>query len=128
MPSADGLVQIVMCGDVTGIDGPFVKAFTGRTKEGIGMNSTRADIVRAYGEPTSSEVMRGGQESLKYQPLGITFTLQGGKVHHMIVRLQHSPQPDPSIQVDLASRTSREIAQRGAGITAPYRSPRGLQV
>jgi len=34
----NGVVQAVMCGDVTGIHGPFVRAFTGRTKEGIRMN------------------------------------------------------------------------------------------
>src|SRR5215471_10725677 len=51
----NGVVQAVMCGDVTGIRGPFVKAFQGRTKEGIGMNSTREEVVKAFGEPTSSE-------------------------------------------------------------------------
>jgi hypothetical protein len=87
---------------VTGINGPFVKTFTGRTKEGVGMNSTREEVVKALGEPTESEVLRGGQESLKYQPLGITLTLEGGRVHHMIVRLRPDQPTTPSIQVDLA--------------------------
>jgi len=89
LPGSNGPVQVVMCGDVTGINGPFVKAFTGRTKEGIGMNSTRDEVIKAYGEPTSSEKFIGGIESLQYAPLGLTLTLEGSKVHHMIVRLQN---------------------------------------
>src|SRR5579859_4931238 len=34
MQGPDGTVQVVMCGDVTGINGPLVKAFTGRTPQG----------------------------------------------------------------------------------------------
>jgi len=87
MPGPEGKVQVVMCGDVTGINGPLVKRFTGRTKEGIGLSSSREDLTRAYGEPTSDEKLRGGAESVRYDLLGITFTLEGGKVYHMIVRL-----------------------------------------
>jgi hypothetical protein len=87
MPDVNGIVQVVMCGDVTGINGPLVKRFTGRTKEGIGLSSSREDLTRAYGEPTSDEKLRGGAESVRYDLLGITFTLEGGKVYHMIVRL-----------------------------------------
>jgi hypothetical protein len=97
MPGPDGKVQVVMCGDVTGINGPFAKAFTGRTKEGIGMFSTRDEIIHAYGDPTASEKMRGGLESLQYEPLGITFTLETGKVHHIIVRLRGPQQPDRTV-------------------------------
>src|SRR5579859_4632407 len=86
MPGSDGKVQVVMCGDVTGLNGPLVNAFTGRTKEGIGLGSTREDLVRTYGQPSSSEKFRGGTESLRYDALGITFTLEGGKVYHMIIR------------------------------------------
>ena len=91
-----------MCGDVTGINGPFVKAFKGRTKEGIGMRSTREDVLRAYGEPTESEKFRGGLESMKYQPLGITFTLEGGKVHHMIVRLDGEAETNRTVTLEPA--------------------------
>jgi len=98
LPGSNGLVQVVMCGDVTGINGPLVKAFTGRTKEGIGMNSTREEVIKAYGEPTSSEKFIGGIESLQYAPLGITFTLEGGRVHHMIVRL-HGQESDRTVNL-----------------------------
>ncbi len=88
LPGSNGVVRVVMCGDVTGINGPLVKAFKGRTKEGIGMNSTREDVIKAFGEPTSSEKFIAGIESLQYATLGLTLTLEAGKVHHMIVRLQ----------------------------------------
>jgi hypothetical protein len=71
----------------------LVKAFTGRTKEGIGLQSTREDLIKAYGEPSSSERLRGGTESIGYNSLGITFTLEGGKVYHMIVRLRGEQEP-----------------------------------
>jgi hypothetical protein len=103
MPGTDGTVNVVMCGDVTGINGPLVKAFTGRTKEGIGLNSSRADLLKAYGEPTSSEKLMGGTESVRYDPLGITFTLEGSKVYHMIVRLaaiKEPDQPDRSVTLE----------------------------
>ena len=103
MPGPDGLVKVVMCGDVTGINGPFAKTFTGRTKAGIGMYSTRDDVLKAYGEPTEARKMVGGLESLYYQPLGITFTLEGGKVHHMIVRLGGPQEPDRTVSLAPAS-------------------------
>jgi hypothetical protein len=102
MPASDGIIQVVMCGDVTGINGPLVKVFSGRTKEGIGLNSTREELLKAYGEPSSSEKLPGGTESLRYDPIGITFTLEGGRVYHMIVRLRGTQQPDRSVTIELA--------------------------
>ena len=100
MPGADGIVSVVMCGDVTGINGPFAKSFTGHTKEGIGMFSTRDQVIKALGEPTADEHMRGGLESLQYASLGMTLTLEGGKVHHMIVRLRAAQPPDTTVTLE----------------------------
>ena len=102
MPGADGTVHVVMCGDVTGINGPLVKAFNGHTKEGIGMNATREEVVKALGEPTASEKFIAGIESLQYVGQGLTLTLEGGKVHHMIVRLG---QPETDRTINLAPAT-----------------------
>jgi hypothetical protein len=99
IPGRDGHVQAVMCGDVTGINGPLVKTFTGRTAEGIGMNSTRDELVKAYGPPDDSQRFAGGTESLHYISRGMTFTLEGGKVHHIIVRFS-SAVPDRTIQLE----------------------------
>jgi hypothetical protein len=100
MPGPDGLVKVVMCGDVTGLNGPFVATFTGRTREGIGMKSTRADVVKAYGEPEKSEKFRLGLESLTYPALGMTFTLENDKVHHMIVRLGGAQETEKTIAIE----------------------------
>lgn len=91
MPGADGRVQVVMCGDVMGIDGPLVKKFRGKTKEGIGLGSTRDELVKTYGEPSRDQKFLGARESMKYDALGITFSLEAGKVHHLIVRLGKTP-------------------------------------
>jgi hypothetical protein len=100
LPNSSGVVQTIMCGDVTGVNGPLVQAFTGRTKEGIGMKSTREELLKAFGEPTQIQTFPGGMESLLYQPLGITFTLEGGKVHHIIVRLGDAPQTDRTVTIE----------------------------
>ena len=102
MPGPDGLVRVVMCGDVTGTRGPLVQRFHAKTKEGIGLGSTRADLIKTYGEPSADEKFPGNRESMKYDPLGITFSLEEGKVHHMIVRLGGSntnAAPTQSIEV-----------------------------
>jgi hypothetical protein len=81
----DGGVNFVMCGTSSGVNDSLAKAFTGRTKEGLGMGSSRADVVQAYGEPSEVEKGPAGWESLKYRPLGLTFSLLEGKMYHMIV-------------------------------------------
>src|SRR5262245_54876657 len=93
MPGPDEVVQVVMCGDVTGPNGPLVKAFTGRTKQGIGMGSTREQIIAAYGEPSETQQLISRRQVLKYNDLGITFSLERGAVHHMIVRLSAPSEP-----------------------------------
>ncbi|HWF18179.1 MAG TPA: hypothetical protein VG754_02885 [Verrucomicrobiae bacterium] len=87
-------VAAVFCGDSSG-DGPGVKAFKCRTKEGIGMESTRAEIIKAFGQPTSAKSGDAGlhQEELVYQPLGLTFYLQNGKVYNILVDFRKTHQP-----------------------------------
>jgi hypothetical protein len=99
MPGGDGVVQVVMCGDVTGNSGPLVKRFTGRTKEGIGLGSSREDLIKAYGEPSKDENFPGARESMKYDQLGITFSLEAAKVHHMIIRLKKPAAAEHTIEV-----------------------------
>ena len=106
MPSPDGIVQVVMCGDVTGLNGPLVKAFTGRTKDGIGLGSRREELLKVYGEPTTAEKLTGNTESLRYDNLGMTFTLQSGKIYHIIIRLRGEQQVAPAITVDLPATSA----------------------
>lgn len=87
IPGKEGVVHIALCVDPTGKEGPFTKAFAGRTKEGIGMGSSRADVIRAYGEPTAAETIAGKPafEVVRYRPLGLVFELRDGKVDSIAV-------------------------------------------
>jgi hypothetical protein len=80
IPSGNGVVHSV------GVRTPFV----GRTKEGIGIGSSRADIVKAYGEPTASKPIRSDVEVLRYEALGIRFQLVDGKIDSIVVILKGS--------------------------------------
>jgi hypothetical protein len=107
VPGPQGLVQVVMCGDVMGANRPVAKAFTGRTEAGIGINSSREQLIKVYGEPSKSQNFPGGTEGLTYDSLGITFTLEAGKVYHMIVRLDGPGEVDRTVHLDMAP-TARE--------------------
>ena len=79
-------VMVVFCGDSSG-GGPGVKTFKGRTKEGIGTGSSREEVVKALGQPTSATPWeaRLQQEQLQYKPLGLEFMLEKGKVFNILV-------------------------------------------
>src|SRR4051812_48214750 len=81
----DGTVHSVLCVDVAGKEGAIKKSFAGHTKEGIGIGSSRADIIRVYGEPTKIETQGdlSNYEILRYIPLGLFFTVHEGKVDTM---------------------------------------------
>jgi RNA polymerase sigma factor (sigma-70 family) len=87
--SRQKIVGAVFCGDASGRpNSPIVKAFTARTREGIGMGSSKEALIKAFGPPTSRKPWSAGQEQLEYTPLGLTFTLQQDKVIHIIVNLR----------------------------------------
>lgn len=58
----------------------LIPPFAGRTKEGVGLGSSRADVVRAYGEPSVAKNTKPGFELLEYSPLNISFQLHNGAV------------------------------------------------
>ena len=77
-------LRSVFCGDAMGRNGPMVKAFKGHTEAGIGMGSSRAEIIRAYGLP--SEVSpSASNEALRYETLGMSFTLVRDQVVFIVV-------------------------------------------
>ena len=85
IPNKDDIVRVVMCGDSEVADSPLVTSFQGCTKEGIGMKSSRADVIKAFGQPTTVKPWQPGQEQLAYKSVGLTFTLEKDKVFHIIV-------------------------------------------
>jgi len=68
---------------------PF-KPFGGHTTEGVGIGSSRAEIIKAYGEPAKIESARGfpGRSTLVYKTQGINFHIQDDKVYKMAVFLK----------------------------------------
>jgi hypothetical protein len=79
-------VGAILFGDSGTPNSPLVKACKYRTAEGIGMGSTRNQIIAAYGQPTKSETEAKIIETLVYDKLGAEFTLRSGKVAHMVFR------------------------------------------
>lgn len=63
--------------------------FAGRTKDGIGIGSSRADVIQVYGEPTVARLgATTNYEYLRYSKRGLSFMLHDGKVHIMSVTFQ----------------------------------------
>ncbi len=59
-----------------------IRDFAGKTDKGIGIGTSAADIIRAYGEPSSKE-SNNGSTYLTYNPLQCHFTLFGDKLVSM---------------------------------------------
>lgn len=81
-----------------------VSPFAGVTKEGIGIGSTRAELLAAYGNPSEEKHLQGAGsglvvsagggsgaaetfDNLWFAPLGISFDLNNDKVTSFIVHL-----------------------------------------
>ena len=76
-PGKGGVVQSV----------DIYRPFSGRTKEGIGIGSSRADVIRAYGEPKVDNTPARNFESLLYSNRDLFF-IQDGNVLMIVVKLQ----------------------------------------
>lgn len=77
------IVDAIVAGDAGSPHGPLVKAFVARTPEGIGMGSTRTEVLKALGEPTADKKPLGGGEVLSYQ--GLDLMLVDWAVAHLTV-------------------------------------------
>ncbi|HLX09430.1 MAG TPA: hypothetical protein VKY89_16375 [Thermoanaerobaculia bacterium] len=75
-------VNAIVGGDVGYPHGALVKAFVARTREGIGMGSTRVEVVKALGVPDADRKPPGG-EVLSYP--GLELVLVDGAVAHLTV-------------------------------------------
>lgn len=60
-----------------------VRDFSGKTDKGITIGATKAEIIKAYGEPESQEEAEG-TVLLSYGKLRVNFTLVGDKVVEMM--------------------------------------------
>lgn len=75
-----------------------ITTFTGRTKEGIGIGATQAEIIAAYGQPDrrSTGPREHPVEGLHYDKLQAKFTLMEGRL--MSMTLNDSERTKVSIQ------------------------------
>jgi len=62
-----------------------VSPFAGVTKEGIGIGSTRAELMAAYGNPDQDQHFEHGDENLWFASLGTSFYVEKDKVTSLIV-------------------------------------------
>jgi hypothetical protein len=73
------------------------KNYNGKTKEGVGMNARRAEIIAAYGQPdrTSSN---GPLTILHYQKLSTQFSFADDKLVNLkMSALKKVPEPAPNV-------------------------------
>ena len=82
--SRQKIVGAVFCG------GPV--DFKGRTKEGIGIGSSKDELIKAFGTPTTEQANTQNdlvkEEQLDYTPRGLAFGLHDGKVYNIVVNLR----------------------------------------
>jgi hypothetical protein len=57
-----------------------MRHFTGCTDKGITLGASKADILKAHGEPKTEETIRGSTTILTYDDLQMHFTLIGGRL------------------------------------------------
>ena len=81
----NGQIFLIQCGDPCDKTSALIKMFAGRTKEGLGMESTRSEIIAALGQPTVTRPWGEGEERLDYKDKGLSFVVADGKVHFMAV-------------------------------------------
>ena len=63
------------------------RGFDGRTPEGIGVGSSRAEVIAAYGEPSSDQRPKPRFEILHYNKPTIRFFLQSEVVDYIVLDL-----------------------------------------
>ena len=100
----NGQVFLIQCGDPCIKDAPLIKMFAGRTKEGIGMESTRSEIIAAFGQPTVTGPWGDGEERLEYKDQGLSFVLADGKVHFMAVDFRKPKTPSDAAETVVRTR------------------------
>ncbi|MHC4417945.1 MAG: hypothetical protein ACYSU6_05090 [Planctomycetota bacterium] len=96
----DNTVTMITCGDRRRADSPLVKNCRCRTKKGIGIGSSKEDIIKAYGEPSLTQPTRDNAVTLSYDQLNSDFMLRDDKVTYMMFRaetfrLPRMPMPRP---------------------------------
>ena len=77
-------VFAVLCGGWCPGSDELTYVFSGRTQEGIGMHSSREEVLNAFGEPKQIQEIQPGFEVLRYP--GLDCALRDGEVVHVTLR------------------------------------------
>ena len=87
MVNKQDVVDHVLCGMA---DDPFQAGtpFKGHPKEGIGIGSSRVEVIKAFGPPAKASSDQPGWESLKYTDRGLILALKEGKVDFIQVSFE----------------------------------------
>ncbi len=81
-------VDAIECFDRNSM-GPSVRDFQGKTREGIKLGASRADVIKAYGEPQA----KLGTSSFMYAKLGWDFFFRGERLVSM-----RAVRPNPALE------------------------------
>jgi outer membrane lipoprotein-sorting protein len=83
-------VDAIECFDRSAM-GPGVRDFQGKTREGIKLGASRADVIKAYGEPQA----KLGTSSFMYAKLGWDFSFRGEQLVSM-----RAIRPNPALELE----------------------------
>jgi len=88
--AVNNTVTMVACGDRRSSDSALIKRCKSRTNKGIGMGSSQEDIIKAYGQPSSTQQLPGDDSAvmLRYDQLSSEFLLRSDKVIYMMFRAE----------------------------------------
>ena len=87
----ENVVWGIFCGDKSKLDSELIKNCKCKTTRGIGMGSTKQQIIAAYGEPTRI-VPDNGLTMMLYKNIAMNFSLRDDNVVYM--GAQMPPKPD----------------------------------
>lgn len=95
MVMRENVVWGIFCGDNSKPDSPLIKHCKCKTTKGIGMGSTKQQIIAAYGEP-SGILLQNGLTMMLYKKVAMNFALRDDKVVYMGAQMPPKSASDPN--------------------------------
>lgn len=88
--AVNNTVTMIACGDRRLSDSALIKRCKSRTNKGIGIGSSQEDIIKAYGQPSSTQQLpgEGSAVMLRYDQISSEFLLRSDKVIYMMFRAE----------------------------------------
>jgi len=88
--AVNNTVMMIACGDRRLSDSALIKRCKSRTNKGIGIGSSQEDIIKAYGQPSSTQQLPGEGSAVmfRYDQISSEFLLRSDKVIYMMFRAE----------------------------------------